>query len=77
MVILGHGMGYTTHLYLNMAIVHAGHYGEVLLHAGINGVHGELLHLLTTAYDGNLRINNFLDYITTMFAFEKFYCHSI
>jgi hypothetical protein len=76
-VILSHGMRYTTHLYLDAAIIETSHHGKVLLHTGINGVHGELLHLLATAYDGNLRVYNLLDYITTMLTFEKSYCHNI
>jgi hypothetical protein len=70
-------MRYTAHLYLDAAIVETSHHGEVLLDTGVNGVHGELLHLLATAYDGNLRVYNLLDYITTMLTFEKSYCHNI
>jgi hypothetical protein len=70
-------MRYTTYLYLDAAIVETSHHGKVLLHTGVNGIHGKLLHLLATAYDGNLRVNYLLDYITTMLTFEKSYCHNI
>jgi hypothetical protein len=72
-VILSHGVRYTAHLYLDMAIIDTCHHGEMLLYAGVNGVHGEFLHLLATAYDGNLRVYHLLDYITTMLTFEKSY----
>ena len=76
-VILGHGMGHCAYLYLDVTIVYASHYGEVLLYTRINGVYSELLHLFAAAYDGNFRVYYLLDYITTMFALEKFYCHNI
>ena len=76
-MLLSHGMGHGTHLYLDATIVQSSHYREVLLHTSVNGVHGKFLHLLAAAYDGNLRVNHLLNYITTMFALEKFYCHNI
>ena len=72
-VILSHGMRHRTYFHLDATIVQAGYHGEVLLYTGINGVHGELLHLLATTYDGNLRVYNLLYYITAMLAFEKSY----
>ena len=77
MVLLGHGMGHGTYLYLNVTIVYASHYGEVLLYTSIHGVYGEFLHLFAATYYGNFRVYYLLDYITTMFALEKFYCHNI
>ena len=53
MVLFGHGMSHATHLYLDVAIVHSGYYGEMLLYAGIYGIYREFLHLLTTTYYGN------------------------
>jgi len=73
---LSHRMSHTTHLNLDVAIVDTGHHGEMLLYAGVNGVYCELFHLLTTTYHGNFRVYNLLDYITTMFTFEKFYSHN-
>jgi hypothetical protein len=72
-VVFGHGVGHAAYLNLDAAIVEASHHGEMLLYAGVNGVHGEFLHLLATAYDGNLRVYHLLDYITTMLTFEKSY----
>ena len=76
-VIFGHGMGHTAYLYLDVAIVDTGHHGKVLLYTGVNGVDGELLHLLAAANHGNLRVYYLLDYIATMLALEKSYCHNI
>ena len=73
-MLLGHGMRHGTHLYLDTTIAQTSHHGEMLFDAGVNGIHGKLLHLLATTYDGNLRVNHFLDYITTMLTFEQFYC---
>lgn len=76
MVILSHRMSHAANFHLNMTIIDTCHYREVFLHTCVNGVYSELLHLLAAAYYGNLRVYNFLDYITTMLAFEKFYCHN-
>lgn len=76
-VVFGHGMSYAAYLYLDVAIVDTGYHGEMLLYTGVNGIDGELLHLLAAAYDGYLRVYNLLDYIATMLAFEKFYCHNV
>ena len=75
-VILCHRMSYTAYLYFDVAIIYTGHHGKVLLYTGIYGIHGELLHFFTTTYYRNLRVNNFLDNVPTMFTFEKFYCHN-
>jgi hypothetical protein len=76
-MVLGHGVRHSAHLYLDTTIVQASYHGEMLLYAGVNGVHDQLLHLLATTNDGNLRVYHLLDYITTMLTFEKFYCHNI
>lgn len=76
-MVFSHRMSHAAYLYLDMTIIDTGHYWEVLLYAGINGVDGEFLHLLSAANHGNLRVYYLLDYIATMFAFEKFYCHNV
>jgi hypothetical protein len=53
-MILGHGMGHCAHLYLDTTIVESSHYGEMLLHTGVNSIYGKLLHFLAAAHHGNL-----------------------
>ena len=76
-VVLGqHRVRHATHFDFDRAVVNSGNDGQVLLDARLDGIGHELLHLLATTNNGDIRIDDLLDHIAAMAALKKLGCHN-
>jgi hypothetical protein len=76
-VMLGsHGVRCAAHLYLQSAVIHLGHYRQMLFIAGIHSVGDEFRHRFATANHLDTGVHILLNNITTMFAEKEFCFHN-